>query len=143
MKSALGGLAIFFVATTALAHSGATGVVKERMDMMKDLGGAMKVLVQQSNEHNFEKAQVLHARRTIIDHADHLADLFPVGSDTKPSEAAPAIWTDKDRFDGLFGDMREAAVRLSTGPELKPLKEQVNEIVATCKECHQEFRVKQ
>ena len=142
MKPALLACCVMFASGTALAHSGATGIVKERMDMMKDLGVAMKALVQQSKAHTVERGVIIQSRETIITHADHLVRMFPVGSDKKPSEAAPAIWTDGDKFKGLFSDMKSAAIALSSGPNAKPLSEQIAVVSATCKACHQQFRIK-
>lgn len=142
MKIVHGVVLAMFVGSAAFAHSGATGIVKERMDMMKDLGATMKALVLQSKAHTVEQQVVLDARKTIIGHADHLVGMFPKGSNERPSEASPAIWVERDKFDELFREMRSAAIDLSRAPDAKPLSEQVAAITAACKACHQQFRVK-
>ena len=55
-------IGLFFIIAaypTVSAHTGATGVVKERMDLMKALGGAMKQLnAMFANEKPYDREQV-------------------------------------------------------------------------------------
>ena len=133
--------------TTALwAHSGATGIVKERMDAMKDIGRAMKSLdAMAKGKASYSGADVSAASRTIKDHAAAFDRLFP---DTKASrkshvtEAAPAIWADKPAFLALARKMADAAHGLDTVSERNQLPERLKTLGATCKGCHEKFRIK-
>lgn len=142
-------LAICFAllgAGAVLAHSGATGIVKERMDAMKAIGKAMKSLgAMAKGEAAFDAGKVGAASKTISDHAGEFDRLFP---DTKASrkshvtEAAPAIWTDKPAFLALAKDLVEAAGALETVGARAELGAQMKALGATCKGCHEKFRIK-
>ncbi len=129
-----------------LAHSGATGIVKERMDAMKAIGKAMKSLDGMAKgKIAYDGATVKAASETIQQHADAVDRLFP---DTKHSrtshvtEAAPAIWADKPAFLALAQKMADAAARLETVSTHTQLPEHLKALGATCKQCHEKFRTK-
>lgn len=77
----------------ALAHSGATGVVKERMDAMDEMGEAMKRLTpMMRGQAEYDPEVVRDAADTMIGHAGaQMTELFPEGSNGQPSEALDAI----------------------------------------------------
>jgi len=95
----------------ALAHSGATGVVKERMDAMVELGDAMKRLAPMMRGlTDYDPDVVRRAADTMIGHAGaQMTELFPEGSNQKPSEALDAIWQDWDTFAALAETLRSSA----------------------------------
>ena len=82
--------------TLALAHSGATGIVKERIDMFKKNQGNLKAIKSHIRSENYES--IVKLADEIRDWAVKMPEYFPEGSNEKPSEASPAIWAD---FDGL------------------------------------------
>lgn len=86
-----------------LAHGGATGVVKERMDLMEGIGERMKSLSKVfKGEVPYDAATVEEAAAHIRDHGgEKVTALFPEGSLDAPTEALPAIWEDWDRFEEL------------------------------------------
>jgi cytochrome c556 len=90
-------------AIAAFAHGGATGIVKERMDAMDEMGKATESLTKiMRGQERYDAAAVAGHAATIKSHAgDALTALFPEGSDTSPSEARPEIWSEWDRFVGL------------------------------------------
>ena len=131
------------VGTAALAHSGATGVVKERMDMMKDLGATLKSLSVMEKEGAHDPAFIKKAGEALMLHSAHLDDMFPAGSDAAPSEAAPAIWTDRARFDALFDQMGQTGDALAaSSDDPSQFSARIADIAAVCRDCHQSFRVK-
>ena len=71
-----------------LAHGGATGVVKERMELMKDMKGAMKSLSEMfSGEATYDAAQVREAAAVLeAASGESMTRLFPEGSLHMPSE---------------------------------------------------------
>lgn len=146
MKLTSCSIAFAFVAVaglSAFAHSGATGIVKERMDMMKDLGATLKSLSAMSKTGAHDATVVRDAGQKITQHAAHLAKMFPAGSDNAPSEAAPAIWTDRARFDELFDRMARAGAQLAaTADNASALPDQITAVAATCRDCHEDFRIK-
>ncbi|MGG7568209.1 c-type cytochrome [Rhodovulum sp. DZ06] len=129
----------------ALAHGGASGIVLERMEAMKDVAAAMKTvgpMIQGKTAWDPEAAQA--AAATIASHGGAaLTRLFPEGSGGGVSEASPAIWTDRARFDALAAELKDAAEALeaaSAGAE--PPTAEFGRLAGTCKSCHEAYRVK-
>lgn len=97
-------LAAIGVAGVSWSHGGATGIVKERMDLMGSIGDSMKELVSIfKGEVPYDAATVERAASAIRDHASgaSIERLFPEGSLDKPTEALPAIWEHWEEFTGL------------------------------------------
>ena len=80
-------------ALTAFAHGGATGIVKDRMDAMADMGKAVKAVTpMMRGEIDYDADVVRRAAATFSRHAgDSMTELFPEGSGGMPSEAKDAI----------------------------------------------------
>lgn len=99
-KTTLAAIAFTGTAVAALAHSGATGIVKERMDAMKAMGEAVKTVTPMMQGEVAYDADVMRAAaRTFRAHSgDAMTELFPEGSGGAPSEAKAAIWSDWERF---------------------------------------------
>lgn len=141
------GLAVALIfSAAAWAHSNATGVVKERMDMMEKLGKSMKTLKSLvRSQSDFDADRVAELAHAIQEMSNHIGDKFPQGSNEAPSEALPAIWQDWDRFTGLIEQMKVEAVKLGDvagdGDQRRVLRQFV-ELGKTCKSCHTDFRMK-
>lgn len=90
-------------AVVAFAHGGATGVVKERMDAMADMGEAVKAIApMMRGEIAYDAAAVRQAAATFSLHAGNaMTQLFPEGTDGAPSEAKADIWSKWDDFSAL------------------------------------------
>lgn len=103
----------------AIAHGGATGIVKERMDLMKAMGQSMKELTAMMRGKSDYDAQKVRELATII--AEHgggeMLEKFPKGSNPPPSEALPSIWSDWDRFTALSEKVTAYANALATAAE--------------------------
>jgi cytochrome c556 len=105
----------------AFAHSGASGVVKERMDVMEGIGDSMEILVDMfKGKTPFDSGQIKDAAARIRDHAgDNIVRLFPEGSLHEPSEALPEIWEDWDEFETLAMQLQQysdALVKAADNP---------------------------
>ncbi len=110
----LGALAILSAQTPdAIAHKGAKGIVKERMDAMKSIGDNMKAIKKMlDGEQPFNADKVKKAAGVIKSHAGTtLTKLFPEGSMDKPTEATPKIWED-------WEDFQASAMRLQAYAEV-------------------------
>ncbi len=101
-------LVVSSVGLAALAHSGATGVMKERMGAMGEMGDEMKRLVpMMRGQTEYDPDVVRGAADTMIGHAGtQMTDLFPEGSNAKPSEALDTIWEDWEEFAALAETLR-------------------------------------
>lgn len=104
-------LTVSSVGLAALAHSGATGVMKERMDAMSEMGNEMKRLVpMMRSQAEYDPDVVRSAADTMIGHAGtQMTELFPEGSNAEPSEALDAIWDDWEEFAALAEALRTSA----------------------------------
>jgi cytochrome c556 len=129
---------------SALAHQGATGVVKERMNLMKDIKEDMKYIKKAVSKKDPENTAKLRKMvRSLKSRSDEILPLFPEGSLQHPSEALSEIWKDWPRF-------RKLTIELGTGlDELEKLlrdgqqtsyKPALKKISQTCSGCHDKFR---
>ena len=146
-----GGLAVVVILALGLmavgtlhAHSGATGIVKERMEVMKSVRADTKALAKMiKGEKVYDPDAVARLAARIGTHGgESMRGLFPEGSNTGVSEAKAEIWSDWERFLKIADDMAAAAQALSTaahqGPDaVRPL---LATLAGTCKACHDDFR---
>ncbi|WP_269584016.1 c-type cytochrome [Roseibium sp. Sym1] len=136
-----------FVAGAAWAQEGATGVVKERMDAMSDIGDQMKIIGKMMKSGPYDTATLATASGNIAGHAGPaLLKLFPEGSIQETSDAKQEIWTDWPKFQALAGDLEASAQALKDLAEDGAGKELTSAafgtLAGTCKSCHETFRVK-
>jgi cytochrome c556 len=132
-------------ATIALAHEGATGVVKERMDLMERQKDDMKLIGDMAKGVTpFDAAKAAEAARDIGLTSEKIPELFPEGSIEGKSEALPAIWENWDDFTAKAKDLGKAADVLASAleggdPEWTGAFQGVSD---ACKACHQDYRKK-
>ena len=146
MISKLSHLTVFFVLAfvpLALAHEEATGVVKERMDLMDSQKDAMKVIgLMAKGQTPFDAAEAAKAAGVIETTAKQIPELFPEGTTGHPSEAKPEIWTKWDEFTGDADALGLAAKDLVTALEgsAPDWKTKFKGVIDACKTCHKTFR---
>ena len=138
---------LFVVCGLAVAHSGATGIVKQRMELMKSIADQMKTIGKMiKGEENFDAQQVAEAAERIVSHAEKVPEMFPEGSNEAPSEALPAIWQDWETFLQLSADMKQNASDLRSAAlnatDVKSIRPQFAAVGKTCSACHEDFRIK-
>lgn len=116
------GIALSGFPTGLSAHGKATGVVKERMELMKRHDELLdRIFAMIRGELSYSEKLVKAAAREIKEtSARHYVKLFPKGSDRKPSEALPAIWTEFDRFSQMADRLRDFAEDLERSAAEKP-----------------------
>lgn len=143
----------------SFAHTGASGIVLERMESMKTLAdNAKSVGDMLKRKTPFDLNAVKAASSAFIAHGEHMPMMFP---DTKESrtgsrtEALPSIWSNWDEFTSIAKqftqDSRALAAlteELSTGT--LSVDEQIRAVRATfftasksCSGCHERFRLEQ
>lgn len=131
---------------SALAHGGATGVVKERMDAMGAIADAVKSIGDMlRGKTEYDPAKIDVAAGVITSHAgDNLTQLFPDDSIDGPSEALPAIWLDWVDFQEQADRLETSANKLATaaGSGKTETGRIFGAVAGTCKACHEKFRVK-
>ena len=135
--------ASFLVAAQVLAHQGATGIVKERMDAFKASQTHLQSAVNAAKADNFDETQKL--ARLLADWGTKMPEFFPAGSDTMPSEAAPTIWSDPEGFKRAATHFAEAANQLAAASAAKnkgAVFASIKQVGASCKSCHRVYRQK-
>ena len=130
-----------------LGHTGATGVVKERMDLFKEMGKGMKPIVaMMKGRQDFDSTLIAEYSQLVLDNSAQLPKKFPEGSLKKPSEALPLVWEENKRFVQLFDDLSNEASKLSEAVKLSDeaaVFQQVKAMGKVCKQCHQDYREEQ
>jgi cytochrome c556 len=133
-----------FSMTPLHAHEGATGVVKERMDLMVSLGQAMKTLrAAIQREAGDDDTALIDAAARISAHSKRMQAMFPAGSMRAPSVARPEIWTDRSRFNTMADDLGKEVKIISDiirNGDREGLMPQFRRIGAACSACHKSFR---
>ena len=96
-------IAATLTASMALAHAGATGIVKERMDAMVALrDGVRDVTPMMRGQVEYDETAVEGFAQLLQEHSgEAMTELFPEGSGGMPSRAQNAVWTDWDEFEEL------------------------------------------
>lgn len=111
--------AVVGATTLAFAHSGATGIVKQRMDAMSAMKDTVKSLTTiMRGEAPYDPSQVKEAAAVIKSHsADSMTRLFPEGSIEGKSEARPEIWSNWEEFETLANQLAIFAEALDAASE--------------------------
>jgi cytochrome c556 len=148
-KPALTGIAVAVAiggaSSLCLAHSGASGVVKERMDLMKDMADSMKAMgAMFKGETAFDPAMVAKQAGFLADHAPMIPDMTPEGSNDHPSEALPAIWQAWDDYvtdsEALAAESAKLVDIVNNGADQAAARDQFLKLSKTCGTCHDRFR---
>lgn len=114
-------------ALSAFAHGGATGIVKERMDGMATMGGAVKTISRMFRSGNYDAELVKTGADAILKHSgEQLLSLFPKGSDGGSSEAKPEIWTDWDGFESLAEQLNVYATAFKANADTPPAEKGIS-----------------
>lgn len=128
-------------------HGGATGIVKQRMDAMEVMGKAMKAVgAMFKGQAEYDPAAIEAAAGLLAQHARDIPMLFPDSNDSrhgKATDALPAIWEQKERFDGLAADMLRESQALSSiagEGENRAVRLQFAKTGKVCSACHTAFR---
>ena len=127
--------------TAAWSHTGATGVVKERMDQFKESKASIKVLKKALKAQDFA---VITKEATAINRwAKQLTKAFPIGSNPHPSEALDSIWQEFDQF----GHKAKAQINASENlrkagmsQDIKDARAAFEQLTKSCKSCHENYR---
>lgn len=136
---------LILAAPFAVAHDGASGVVKQRMDAMSKIAAHLKsVNAMLRGTADFDAEAVQSAMGEVAMFARHMPDMFPKGTDAPPSEAGPKIWTDKADFDAKFVDLATAARAMSDAAasgDKASMGQAFGGLAKTCKGCHADYRI--
>ena len=141
-KTILQTIILILFSTILFAHSGATGIIKERMEYFTQNKKNLKAIKSHINKGDL--AAIVPLASQIKDWAKKMPDYFPSGSDEKPSEADPKIWTDFDGFKSAALENQVAANLLRLAAENGDIDEVIRAFestATTCKSCHKSYRL--
>ncbi len=137
-------LVAFLAALPLHAHEGATGVVKERMDVMKGIRDDMKPLRRMiRGRADYDQGEFLERVQSIKAVSADIPALFPEGSLQKPSEALPAIWENWDDFSTQAAQFHERVIALESavqGNDMNQIRSNFRSVAQTCKACHDDYQ---
>lgn len=105
---------IAVLATTAVAHKGATGVLLERMNGMLAMGKATKAIAPMMRGlEDYDADRTTDYAAVLQTHSgDAMLALFPEGMNAAPSVAKDAIWTNWEDFSVLSSQLETYAMAL-------------------------------
>jgi len=143
VTSGLCALAIAAACLPSAAHDHATGVVKERMDMMEAMAKRLKA-IRERVDGKRDLAAIKADAEAIASHAPHLVRLFPPGSTQKPTDARAAIWQNWSDFERKAIALEvESRKLVNTGADdLAALSAQARAVTEVCGACHEKYRTK-
>ena len=120
--------------------------IATRKAMMKNVGASIGVMGKMAKgEAEFDATQANLAMRAINNAAIGFVHLVPEGSESGgETEAAPKIWEDMVGFIAKSRDMEEVTADAIAFPagSLDEMREQLGKLGATCKACHEGYRIK-
>ncbi len=102
-KSMMLAVGSLMAAAVASAHTGATGIVLERMNGMSAMQDVVRNLTpMMQGQTAYNRQAVIDAAGILESHAgETMTALFPEGSDPEVSYVSPAIWEDWEGFEEL------------------------------------------
>lgn len=138
----------FCLASALYAHTGASGIVKERMDAMQTMSDKTKLVSAMfKGKRNFDYVAVVDAADAYVTHGSTMAKLFPdtphsrSGSET---EALPRIWDEWDEFNDQVNEFIKISEafkdRASQTQDVKDLRKAFFSAAKQCSACHKKFR---
>ena len=125
----------------ALAHKGAMGIVKERMDKFEASEKATKRIKQALSRG--DTAVVIAEAEFLVSWAREIESFFPENSNQPPSEAKDNIWLQWSDFLGAiqsFESASEALIDAAAAEDPLAVSGAFKDMTKSCKSCHQQFR---
>lgn len=142
------GLTALSLAGAALAHEGATGVVKMRHDGMKAIGAGFKGLMDQTRGGAPDPATVRRHAAAIAALSPKVLGWFGPGTGPGPgvkTAALPTVWTKPAEFRKAaagFDAQAKKTLAVANAGNMDALGAEVRALGGTCKGCHEEFKRK-
>jgi cytochrome c556 len=139
-------IALAIAATSAaLAHEDhehATGVVRERMILMEQMGDRLLAITRRIRA-NKELDKVTEDAKVIEQLAAQVAAKFPPGSTQAPTAAKPNVWGNWPDFEAKAKKLEVEAAKLTqtSTANAAALRAQFRAVAFACDGCHEPYRV--
>ena len=130
----------------ALAHEGhehATGVVRERMELMTDMGKRL-VTISKRLRANKELDRIERPIPVLsMNWRVKITEEFPPGSTQSPTAAKPVIWQQWDDFTEKAKKLETEAEKLSkiSAGDGDAMRAQFRAVAYACDGCHETYRI--
>jgi len=117
--------------------------VEERQAAMKAVGQSMKEGAGINSPATFDAAKAKTIMEGVAANAKKLHSLYPAGSDKDAkTEADPKVWQNKADFDKRLTELGTLATTASKATTAEAFKPAYAAVGATCKSCHDIYRMK-
>ena len=135
---------VALIAGAAVAHEGATGIVAERMEAMKNMGRGLKAIADMlAGVEPFDpEAAAAHAA-LLHENCHRVGTMFPPGSIDHHSKALPRIWEEPEKFQEEMQQLHAATETLAaTADNGDPasIQEAFDRVKESCSTCHKLFK---
>ncbi len=134
-------LLVPLAATVVVAQ---TDLIAARKAVMKDIGDQTKVagaMVKGDVAYDAAKAAIIF--KSYTDGAAKFGSMFPAGTETGDTKAAPAIWSDRAGFDAALtkfkADIAANVGNIGTEAGFKTAMAAVGD---NCRTCHQTYKLR-
>ena len=131
-------------AAEAVADDDPRHVRHELMEGVRDAAKPVGKMLR--GEADFDADTLTASLKVFHDASGEFGALFPPGTETgMDTEAAPAIWEDREGFDQALADWRTAVeTAMDANPAtLDDAKPVVGPIFNACKNCHDNYRIEE
>lgn len=135
------------LAIVGLSVLGATAVmaqdpIAQRKEAMKAVGAATGPIGKMMRgEDPFDLAKVQAALNVYMKVAKEAPALFPAGSDKGETRALPAVFTEKDKFNGIFASWeKDSTAALAAIKDEATFKSEFPKVLKNCGSCHETYR---
>lgn len=141
MTRSLIAAAAILAATAVAAHENvANPVVKDRMDLMKEIGAATKTISQMAKgQVDFDAAMAEETRQALEDLSRRIPAAFEAPETDPESEAAPKIWDEWESFAEKAAALTAAAEQADMSTR-DTTRASFNEIGKACGACHMSYK---
>ena len=136
---------VIVLCCAAFAHEGhehATGVVRERMELMTDMGQRLLAISKRLRA-NKELDRIRPDAHAIRELAGKITAEFPPGSTQFPTAAKPIVWQQWDDFTEKAKKLETEVEKLSTTnpADGNAVRAQFRAVGFACDGCHETYRV--
>ena len=132
--------AAILIGTTAFVAN--AGVVEDRKANFKANNASMRAIGAAIGAGDF--GTVTREAERIAAWAMVMPDYFPEGSNGKPSDASPTIWTDFDGFKNAAKKNETASKKLMVAAKSEDRQAVIDgfkAVASSCKNCHQSYKL--
>ena len=139
---------VVITSTGVNAHMGASGIVKQRMDAMSEMGDAMKAMGDMvKGKQAFVPETITGYAEVLEKHSGTLLDYFPDTDESrhgKETEALPKIWESWERFEELSNkfvmSVSELKKGAANGLDKRSFRILYSKTAKSCSSCHDDYR---